>query len=247
MSDCGNVTRRTSEDTYVEYEPCGVLASPHVAHLVIAPDGTPSGTFKLWLNGVITGAITYNATPATLVTNIQTALDAAQNPDAFTVSNSGDIMILTADAVGYWKIKIIWEDTMTNVVDFYVDTITQGTQLFPLTGEVSKFNYQGSNNLIDVTALNEKDVWEITGNRSMTWELTVFEADQTWAHILFEDAQGVFTVYKTGKLPGSKYFSFRGLVDSYGEQFTQGEKLEITVSGVRQGKMLIPFESIYTG
>lgn len=72
--------------------------------------GSPSGTFRLRiidLNGVVrtTGPITYSATPATLVSNINTALDAAFGAGLIVASGSAVTAIaITFSGAGYAKL-----------------------------------------------------------------------------------------------------------------------------------------------
>lgn len=65
-------------------------------------DSSGSGTFMLTVEGTPTGAITYSATPATLVASINTALNSALGTGAVVASGATlAAMILTASGPGY--------------------------------------------------------------------------------------------------------------------------------------------------
>lgn len=65
-------------------------------------DSTGSGTFTLTIEGITTGAITYSATAATLVTNINTALNSTFGTSAIVASGASlSAQILTFSGTGY--------------------------------------------------------------------------------------------------------------------------------------------------
>jgi hypothetical protein len=244
--------RITSKDIRIELVPTATgVAATHIQTLVFDA-GWTGGTFKLRVNGLLTAAITYLDTAATLVTNINTALDAILGAGVLVASSSVSTLVtLTGAAGGLTRFFVIsFEGLALTPSGFEVSTevLTQGGELIVISAEASSFSEDNKIDTVDVTAISEYFENKIPVKESMSWEFSLFNAQQTWLYILRSKAlQGVFTVYPTGKFVNHRVGSFVGLVEAYKEDFPDHEKVEVTFSGSRIGAMIIPWESIYVG
>lgn len=246
-----NSGRFTSKDLLVQFRPCALVDAAHVQHLYFQTD-VDGGTFKLRVNGRLTAAITFSATVATFVASINTALDAITDAPGDIVAsgtNSTDITLTAADPG--WYTILVEADALTGntSADPNVTTqvTTQGTKLYTLTGQVSSFSYEESIETIDVTGIAEYEATEIPVKSSMTFDLSVYRAAEEWRHAVFPGQSGYMYVYEKGKFVGNDYFVFRALFDSASTDFPDHEVVETEMSGVRQGAMVVPFNSRYAG
>ena len=250
--------RYTSKDVRIEWIPNSATAV-HVQVLAFE-SGASGGTFKLRVNGELTANITFNSTAATLVTNINSALDALANLDAGDIAASGtsiSAITLTADSSKYYEIAV--EAVALTGTGLSADPIsstvtTQGSELFVISAEMSSFEFEESIDKVDMTAISEYDQTELAVKRMLTWSGNMFHVtrenatDQSsvWQTSLQAGKTGRLTIYPKGKFVGKEYFSFDTLIDSFSQSYPDHEKVEIAFSGTRQGAMIVPFNSIYT-
>jgi hypothetical protein len=254
MSD--NPTGRiTSENIRIEFFPRSdaAITENHVQHFYFdsAVDG---GTFKLWVNGEVTAAITFSATEATLITNVNAALDALPNLDAAELVLSGAAstdMTLTSTPDKYYRI-FVFEDNLTqttpNTNDHVLTEVTQqGTQQIVLSAQASSFNWEGQSETVDMTAISEYDRIEVPVALAVNWEINLYKADETWEFAIYSGTYGTFRVYPEDKIVGREYFQFRGLIETVGEDYPDHEKVERTISGMRQGDWHVPPNTEWRG
>jgi hypothetical protein len=241
--------RITSEDIVIEYLPCGA-ENAHVQQLRFQAD-VAGGTFKLWVNGNITAAITFSATIATLLTNINNALDALPNLGAGEIEATGtlvtNVTLTAADPA--WYTILIYEDALTGNTssdpNLTTDVTTQGSKLYRISGELSSFNYENSADLVSMTGLSDKYERQKAVLRKMTFSANVYKTDADFVFSIFETAQGIIYVYDTGKVPGRTYFAFWALFDKVSYDYPDHDKVEGEFSGVRNGDMVVPFYTVY--
>lgn len=237
MADnCIVAGRISTKDTYVTYEPCGDPAAQHTVLIRFQGTATPAGTFKLWVDGQITAAITYDALVATLVTNIQTALDAIA-PATFTVTAVGSLAEIEADAVGYHRI-IAMKDTM-NVKPIAQVTL-QGTETFELAADLSALSFTIDVDVTDVTAMGEYARTSIPVAEMVDCELSLYAANKETDWVLYSGGSGVLTVWDEGQITDGLYQQFMFLITSIGKEYPDKEKIEYTISGERQGEWYVP-------
>ncbi len=241
--------RFTSNDILIQYLPCGE-ANSHVQTLIFHAD-VAAGTFKLRVNGNLTAAITFSDTEATLVTSIQSALDALPNlapSDIVAATTGSETFTLTAAEDGWFTI-LVEEDLLTGnaTVEPNVQSLitVQGSKLYTLSAQTSKFDYEVSVDTVDVTAISEVETTEIPVKESMTFNLSLYKATEDWNIAVQPQRRGIMYVYEQGKVAGQKYFAFWALFDKASVTFPDHEVVEAEMSGVRQGAMVIPFDSIY--
>ena len=90
-----------------------VNAGNQIEALAVADD-SGTGSFTLTIEGITTAAITYNATPATVVNSINTALNAAFGTSAIVASGASlAAIILTFSGTGYAGRPIVGHVTST--------------------------------------------------------------------------------------------------------------------------------------
>ena len=159
-------TRITSEDIYVEFLPFSVAAPATAIWGLVFDLAVDGGTFKLWVNGETTAAITMTGTAVTDVASINSALDALDNLAAGEIVASGatiDVIVLTATlAPSLLKyIKIIKKDdlltqgTPNSNEKLQVTINTQGTGWVRVSDELSAFDFEAAVDTVDLTTISE--------------------------------------------------------------------------------------------
>lgn len=240
--------RITSKDLVVEFLAGeGDAAAIHVETLAFAT-GISAGTYKLRVNGKLTGSITFSATIATHLTAINAALDAILGAGKIVATGASNALItLTADAALWYTIvqeAVSLTGNSTTDPDITQHVTTQGTSLVRISTEISKLSYEEKSNTVDVTAISEEDATEIPVKNEMTFSMSIYEAQQHWP-FLFSSQTGIYYVYEQGKVTGKKYFVFRGVLDGVSKEYPDHEKVELKLSGKRQGAMIVDFDGIY--
>lgn len=243
--------RYTSKDIVIQFLPCGVAAA-HVQELYFHAD-VSAGTFKLRVNGELTAAITFSETEATLAASINTALDnlALLAPgDIVATSPGADHFTLTAIA-NKWYTIIVEADALTGNATDEPNTqtvvTTQGSTTYTLSAQISKFSYEVKTDTTDVTAISEYEETQIPVKETMTFDISLFDAEEDWLFAVRSGRRGIFSVYPKGKIVGYRYFEFYGLIDTLSPDFPDHDVVEKTISGMRQGAMVTDFDSIYAG
>ena len=230
--------------------PCGAEGD-HVQTLSFAT-GISAGTYKLRVNGYLTAAITFSATIATHLTAINAALDALPNLAAGDIAATGAsnaLITLTADPDLGWFTIVAEADTLTGNTtadpNIVTEVLTQGSKLYTLSAQISKFDYEVTVDTVDVTSISENEATEIPVKESMTFDLSLFRATEDWNIAVKPGNRGILYVYEQGKFAGRKWFAFWALFDKASISFPDHEVVEADMSGVRQGAMVVPFDSIY--
>lgn len=250
MASCDIVQRMTSESIYVEYLPFSCEEASHVQHLYF-DDAVDGGTFKLSVNGNVTAAITWNATIATFLASINSALDALPNLAAGDIVASGasdaDITLTATAATALLKYFVIeiYDDSLTQTVPnsnpkLQTEVTTQGSGWVRLSDDISAVDWELSVETVDVTAISEFSRTEIPVADSASGTMSFYKnkgADATPLGLYFtvEGAWGVFRIFPEGKLLGKEIISFRALVESFSESYPDHEKVEQELSFMRQG------------
>lgn len=261
-----NVTKRiTSENLLLQWQPGNTVDASHIQDLIFdsAVDG---GTFKLWVNGEVTAAITMSPTPATLVTNINAALDALANLSAGDIVASGsDIVQIILTATGapalltFFRIQImdgaettLTQGTPNDNIKLQTQVTTQGSALVTLSAQAQSFEWTLSAETVDVTPLSQRARIDLPVAETLECTLSLYKQEalsvgEEWVYSIYEGANGVLTVYPEGKIVGKEHFSFVMLISSDNEKFPDHEKVDVEISGKRQGDFRILPTSIYRG
>lgn len=246
--------RITSAGTFAEFKHS--RAAAEAAHVqTLSVEGTVSGgTFRLRVNGKLTAAIAWDAIDATVVSNINTALDAI-TPSAGDVVCTGatvEAMTLTGAAVGYWRIAIdkdaelLTGNTTTNPnITTLVTTI--GGAWFALSADMSEFNYEETSETTDVTGLSELEQEVLVVKSNASFSLSLYEANQSWSPTIYAGIEGRLRVFNEGKVVDKKYLEMECLIESVSGNTPDHDVLEKEVSGMRQGAWIAPPDSYWKG
>lgn len=138
--------RITSKDIFVDFLPgADGLVQAHIETLAFAT-GISAGTWKLRINGKLTAAITFSATIATHLININAALDATLGASIIVATGASNALItLTAAAAKWYTITqeaVSLTGNSTTDPDITEHVTTQGAKLEKISTEISKFSYQ---------------------------------------------------------------------------------------------------------
>lgn len=256
MAALSQSRRITSKDIRIEVTPTGVQGSANVMRLYFTAKTSAAitGTFRLWVNGKITAAITYSATVGTLATAVAAALNhanvlgAAAVTAADSVADPGNVEVTNAVSGKYMLYKGVTtdndgDDTLNATLE--VVYATKATETFIVDAEASSFSIGTSATLVEMTAISEDNENHRGVKQGGTIEVMYFEANQDWAHVFYPTAELIFTVYETGKVAGGKFFAVGVVVDKVDKDFPDHEKVEISVSGTQSGAFIIPLDTIY--
>ena len=244
-------TRLTSDTLYIEFTPFG-SPSPLEAKLNFNSAVT-GGTFKLEVNGEKTANITFNATPATFVTSIDTALDALPNLAAGAIESSATVSTLVdldsiANEFYYVRVTDIALIPATVVSPVILSFVSQGSKTVELTAQASSFETGKDITMIDVTALSDYAVREIPSKESLSFSISLFDGDPEIKKLLnYQKLWGSFYIYKEGKVVGKTFEAFNAHVSSITCTYPDHEKLEINIDGARFGDYITPPETVFRG
>lgn len=253
----GVVTRLTSRNLKIEFKPVlhpdfrsGAYASyetPMNHVTVISTNGATSGTFKLSVNGHRTGAITVSASLPT-VAGLQTILDAVTPAGSLVVSGTpGSVYTLTA-ALTYlnqFQIIEIVEDATVGGTGVTQAITTQGSDFIDISSPLNSFSYSDSQESVDVTGISEQHRRHASTVDDATWEMSIYEALQSYRMALSPGIEGFIRVFEDGKLTGHRYFVWEVMLTDIKPSFKAFDKVELAVSGRRQGASIVRVGSYY--
>lgn len=244
--------RITSKDLVMVFQPIGHadLESTNALPLygtdqnciaTIHQAGVTGDTWKLRINGYITAALAGDITS----TALQTAIELLPNV------GTGDILVTGVSVAGAGTHVLTAAANLLNEFLWYtveeeevagtaVLAYTQfGSKDYTISAEVSTFSFSENQETVDATAINETARIALPTVREMTWDAMFYEAKQSWRHLLKPGFAGYLTVYEQGIGAGKRYFAFETLLTDGNVNANQFEKIEIEVSGRRQGDWLI--------
>ena len=256
-------TRITSEDIYVEFLPFSVAAPATAIWGLVFDLAVDGGTFKLWVNGETTAAITMTGTAVTDVASINSALDALDNLAAGEIVASGatiDVIVLTATlAPSLLKyIKIIKKDdlltqgTPNSNEKLQVTINTQGTGWVRVSDELSAFDFEAAVDTVDLTTISEyfrtfKAVAEGLSGTASFYKDVVSATVVAVQLAMAAGNTGWLRIFPEGKLLGKEVISFEILIENFGEDYPDHEKVEQEASFMRLGEWIDYPNSIWRG
>jgi len=257
----GEVTRITSKNLVIEFQPAAYPrheAKKYAAYgeelnheTEIYLNGATSGTFCLAVNGHKTSAIDISGFSSNGVQEVQAALDAlpyGANALTVTAGTDGDFNI-TATPAGvleneFLVIEILDDTTSPGVTQIIQQ---QGSKFYQLQAEVQSFSYSETQESVDTTGISETSRRHTSTVGDATFEITLYEALKDYRAILYPGVEGYLRVFEDGKQIGKRYFAWEVLLNEGGSSFEQFEKVEIDVSGRRQGAPIARVGSIWSG
>lgn len=257
----GDVTRLTSANLVVQFKPAlypninarsTLFASYDTAmnHIVVLNlNGATAGTFRLKVDGYETANIT--AGVALAAATVQSALEGLPNVAtgdlAVTGSAGGPFTITAAQALlNKFLIIEIELDTMTGG-DPYLTITQQGSDWYTISAEASSFSYTSTQETTDVTAIAEKERRHEPTVSDATFEISLYETLADYRSILKEGIQGYLRIYEDGVYDDAPYFAWEILLTDAEVSMEMFEKIEISLSGRRQGAPIARVGSRWNG
>jgi hypothetical protein len=249
MAQCSPSTMFiTTKDMRIDWLPCGA-EDTHEETLIIRGTG---GTFKLWVNGHVTTDITVTATPATVVSSIQTALDALPNleDDELVVSGTAlDEISIDGSSDKFYRIlvkDVAITGNTTNDPDIENIVVVQGSKAITFSAALSQFSWRVSITDTDVTPSSDYAMTSLPTGEEVTWDATMRKVTSSaYSYEVEPSVIGLLTVYPEGKYEGKEFFQMWTYINEFSTSGPAREKLEISMSGKRQGDWVWPQGSIY--
>jgi len=247
--------RITSAGTYAEFKH-GRGASEQVqTDQFVFNDTLTGGVFRLRVNGEETGDITFSDTEATLITNVDAALDALAGLSAGELALTGsDVvdMTLTSNVSKFYRVESVSDaqaltGASTSDAHFTINSLTIGGAWIALSADMSEFNYEETSETTDVTGLSEIEQEVLVVKSNASFSLSLYEANQTWSPVIFSGIEGRMRVFNEGKVVDKKYLEMECLLESVSGSTPDHDVLEKEVSGLRQGAWIAPPDSYWKG
>lgn len=240
---------QTTTNVLIQFLPGGA-EQVHIQHLYFNSNVT-GGTFKLRVNGNLTAAITFSTTVATLISNINTALDALPNLNAGDIVASGTAVTditLTGAANGYYYIRVE-DDQLTgnSTADPNVtDAVTQcGGEWLTLSDTLNSFSYTATVDTIETQGMSEfaKDVMAVSEDAN--WDASMYVTKQDWDSYIIQGMTGYLAIYNAGKVVGERYMIMNTLITEASFDYPDHDKMEVSLTGQRKGDWIVPPNSVY--
>ena len=233
----------------------------------LALEGTiPTGTFNLSVDGVLSANITIASTLSNAT--ITTALNGITGVPSseFTVNgNVANGFRIRGSTARRWNIGISFNNTNTFSItgvytdrgliptditpgDVYVNVVQQGSKLIRLTADLMSMKFGQKVKTTETAGIGELEDFPSVVGSSGTFSLTMYgTVVGDWLiPMSSEGLSGVIYWYPQGKIVGNTYSSFRALLDGFDEDLPFHEKIEVSISGTRQGKLLAPRGTLIT-
>lgn len=119
-----------------------------------------------------------------------------------------------------------------------------GGSAVQLEGDFTEFSADRSLDTVDVTAGNETSRYHKGTVEGLEFSITIFDANQTYKDDILPGVVGVLNVKPEGTGAGLPEFEMNALFTGYNESFPFDGALEIELSGMRLGDMVIEYGSV---
>ena len=222
--------------------PCG-KAQAHVVDLQFT--GVTGGNFRLRVNGKETANISWSGTIATLVSNITAALTNSQRGKFNVAANSG-LARITATANAFYRVEILDVNLTGTNKAFKTIIITQGSKLNRLSADIMSMKFGRKVKTTETAGLSElEDYPEVVGS-SGTFSLSMYgTVTGDWIiPMSTEGLSGIIYWFPRGHVVGRTYSAMRVVLDGFDEDLPFHEKVEVAITGTRQGKMIAPTNTV---
>jgi len=107
-----------------------------------------------------------------------------------------------------------------------------------ITGDQTSFGFDRNLDTVDVSAGNEQSRYFKDTLEGLEFNLSIFDADQSYLASILPRSTGTLEVRKEGTGSGKPTFSFSALITGYSEDMPFDGALEIEITGVRNGDMI---------
>lgn len=262
-SDTNYVNLTAAANRFYRIEMLPSIGQVTIATLSIS--GTPTGTIKLTVDGTESTDITLSATIAATV--IQTAINGITGVPSTEFTVTGTIttgFTITGASIRRWTIGFVL-GTSTNTLsvsyskrgigtvdleatDAQVIIRQQGSKFLRLTADVMSMKFGSKVKTTETAGLAQiEDYPEVVGS-SGTFSLSMYgTVVADWLiPMSTEGLSGTIYWYPTGRVIGETYAAMRVVLDGFDEDLPFHEKVEVDISGVRQGAMIAPKGTIIT-
>lgn len=128
--------------------------------------------------------------------------------------------------------------------DLVVQWTPTAGSLTTISGDQTKFSMSRKLDTVDVTAGSERQRYFKPTIEALDWSLDIFDAEQSYQANILPSTEGLLTVMKKGVGTGKPVVSFNALITGYDEDFPFDGALEISLSGVRQGAMIVEYGAV---
>jgi hypothetical protein len=257
-----SVNRITSKDVRLYFTPYATAAQSLVFDLYIDPTVT-SGNFYLRINGVQSSAISLSAFDGAADDDARAALiDTALTGIAIPlVGNSGLYTTLTDDITvvdhatktGYYTVtmagaladkcvvaRIDPVSASYDTADYRLEVTTHGSERIRFDAEAMSVDFQQTTETTDATALSEFHDIVLAIRQNMSGSIGLYHAQQSFRFIFGSDVlEGRMELYGSGEGAGKEGLVVDALWEDYSETYPDHEKVEISVSWVRQGEPIM--------
>ena len=262
-SDTNYVNIASTSNEFYRIEMLPNVGQATVATLNIT--GTPAGTVKLTVDGFESADITLSAT--TMASALQTALNAITGVPSseFTVAGtlSAGFTITGASPIRWTIGFVLGTSTNTIAIDYTTRGIgteqlevtdaqiiirQQGSRFLRLTADIMSMKFGTKVKTTETAGLAQiEDYPEVVGS-SGTFSLSMYGtvAGEWLIPMSTEGLSGTIYWYPTGRVIGETYAAMRVVLDGFDEDLPFHEKVEVDISGVRQGAMIAPKGTIIT-
>jgi len=133
------------------------------------------------------------------------------------------------------------------MINLLTEVTLQGSIIVTLSSETSQFSWEGTVETTDVTPLAQFERVETPVAEAVSFDMSIYKADQDWEREIFQGQWGILYVYAEGKIVGKQVMAFQALIEKVSENYPDHEKVEKEISGQRQNGWVIAPNSIYRG
>jgi len=120
-----------------------------------------------------------------------------------------------------------------------------GTQTYIITPRLMSYSTNESVGLADITPLSQQQTEQVVVSSDMSFDLTMFDAGEVFALSFEAGTIGILGIWKEGKAVGSRYTVLEVIIESNDLDAPNKEKLEVSISGTRNGPYFVSPNSIY--
>jgi len=166
-----------------------------------------------------------------LNTNLPTGLSAAAKSGSTTA-----ITIESSEEKWYTIEKEHDDDPIT------LQLVEQGAGEIDLTADAMTFDFTIDVKDTEGAAMNEFEDYPFPISSGANFTISMYRVKSAeWElPMAIEGLTALMTIYPTGNYSGNEVFAFNAEMNSLGDNFPFRDKIEVKLSGKRQGKMVIP-------
>ena len=258
------ITTATNDFIRVEIVPVD-LGKPTTYNLNI--NGTPTGNFKMSVNGIETSNISLSGSAPTSsdVASALNGLSSVPGTEFIVTGSVDDGFVIKGSKAIRWVFGINHVSTATlSINGVYTDNglltseITtsdadvivpqQGSKRISLTADLMSMKFGQKIKTTETAGLGELEDYPIHVGSSGTFSLSMYGTvvGKWLIPMSTEGLSGTLYWYPQGKAIGKTYSAMRAILDGFDEDLPFHEKIEVTITGTRQGALVAPRGTLIT-